>query len=400
MKNSNLKTVANITTGKLDSNYAVNDGIYPFFTCAPEPLKINTYCYDCNAIMVAGNNAQGNFHINRYNGKFNAYQRTYVVTAKENYNIDFIYYNLKTALQQLKNKSQGSQTKFLTLKILENLPIENVYYKDQLRITNILGSLDKKIEINQKKIAELEETAKLIYDYWFVQFDFPDENGKPYKSSGGKMVYNDVLKREIPKNWEIGRLKGKIRFQRGISYTSKDIATNSGIPMINLACIGIDRNYRDGELKYTIGKIKENEMLNKNDLLIACTDLTRNADIIGSPILVPSDNQLYTFSADIAKVESISSDINNLYLYMTLRTEYYHDYIKYFASGTNVLHLDLNGINWYYTWFPPIELQNQFAEFISNNQKQQYKLIEENQQLDKLRDWILPMLMNGQVIIE
>ncbi len=136
MKNSNLKTVANITTGKLDSNYAVNDGIYPFFTCAPEPLKINTYCYDCNAIMVAGNNAQGNFHINRYNGKFNAYQRTYVVTAKENYNIDFIYYNLKTALQQLKNKSQGSQTKFLTLKILENLPIENVYYKDQLRITN------------------------------------------------------------------------------------------------------------------------------------------------------------------------------------------------------------------------------------------------------------------------
>lgn len=136
MKNSNLKTVANITTGKLDSNYAVNDGIYPFFTCAPEPLKINTYCYDCNAIMVAGNNAQGNFHINRYNGKFNAYQRTYVVTAKENYNIDFIYYNLKTALQQLKNKSQGSQTKFLTLKILANLPIENVYYKDQLRITN------------------------------------------------------------------------------------------------------------------------------------------------------------------------------------------------------------------------------------------------------------------------
>lgn len=137
MKKSNLKSVANITTGKLDSNYAVNDGIYPFFTCAPEPLKINTYCFDCNAIMVAGNNAQGNFHINRCNGKFNAYQRTYVVTAKESYNIDFIYYNLKIALQQLKNKSQGSQTKFLTLKILENLPIEDVYYKDQLRITNI-----------------------------------------------------------------------------------------------------------------------------------------------------------------------------------------------------------------------------------------------------------------------
>ena len=71
----------------------------------------------------------------------------------------------------------------------------------QLRIAGVLGSIDEKIELNRKKIAELEALAKTIYDYWFVQFDFPDKNGKPYKSSGGKMVWNDQLKREVPGGW-------------------------------------------------------------------------------------------------------------------------------------------------------------------------------------------------------
>ena len=75
-----------------------------------------------------------------------------------------------------------------------------------LPIAGILGSLDEKIELNRKKIAELEALAKTIYDYWFVQFDFPDKNGKPYRSSGGKMVWNEHLKREVPEGWEVGRL--------------------------------------------------------------------------------------------------------------------------------------------------------------------------------------------------
>ena len=75
-----------------------------------------------------------------------------------------------------------------------------------LLIAGVLGSLDEKIELNRKKIAELEALAKTIYDYWFVQFDFPDKNGKPYKSSGGKMVWNEQLKREVPEGWEAGEL--------------------------------------------------------------------------------------------------------------------------------------------------------------------------------------------------
>ena len=98
-----------------------------------------------------------------------------------------------------------------------------------LPIAGILGSLDEKIELNRKKIAELEALAKTIYDYWFVQFDFPDKNGKPYKSSGGKMVWNEKLKREIPAGWEVKPLeKACKRIQSGGTPESNNEAFYSG----------------------------------------------------------------------------------------------------------------------------------------------------------------------------
>jgi type I restriction enzyme S subunit len=90
-----LTDMCNITTGKLDSNAFEIDGKYPFFTCAPSPLRINSYAFEDDVILLAGNNASGNFHCQRYSGKFNAYQRTYVITEKEGYDLDYIFYNLK-----------------------------------------------------------------------------------------------------------------------------------------------------------------------------------------------------------------------------------------------------------------------------------------------------------------
>ena len=85
-----LLSTCNITTGKLDANAAVENGMYPFFTCAPEPLRIDDYAFNDNVILLAGNNASGNFHCQRYNGKFHAYQRTCVLTAENDYDIDYI----------------------------------------------------------------------------------------------------------------------------------------------------------------------------------------------------------------------------------------------------------------------------------------------------------------------
>lgn len=202
--NLSIGKVCNITTGKLDSNDAVDDGKYPFFTCAANPVSIDTYAFDDDVVLVAGNNAQGNFHVNRYQGKFNAYQRTYILTTKENCDIDYIYYLLKFKLKQLKEKSQGSQTKFLTMPILTDILLYEQDLKKQKEISKVLSVLDAKINVNNQINAELERLAKTIYDYWFVQFDFPNEDGKPYKSSGGAMVYSPELKREIPAGWKAG----------------------------------------------------------------------------------------------------------------------------------------------------------------------------------------------------
>lgn len=147
-----LSDIANFTTGKLNSNAAVDDGEYPFFTCAPEPLKIDTYKFDEKAIILAGNNAEGNFHISFYEGKFNAYQRTYVITSKSENIVDirYLYYALKLCLAEFKVISQGTATKFLTAKILSNFEINLPPIHIQKKIVSILSDLDDKIELNNK----------------------------------------------------------------------------------------------------------------------------------------------------------------------------------------------------------------------------------------------------------
>lgn len=268
---------------------------------------------------------------------------------------------------------------------------------EQNKIADILLEIDNKIENNDAISVQLESLAKTIYDYWFLQFEFPNEDGKPYKSSGGKMVWNEELKREIPEGWEVTSLRGKYNIERGISYTSKDIESGKGLPMLNLACIDTSRNYRDGELKYTTECVTESEKLHGGELLIACTDLTRNADIVGCPILVPQDGKTYTYSMDLAKIYSTASSLTNMYLYQSLRTDFYHRYIKKWASGTNVLHLNLDGLNWYSMALPPVLLQKKYASLISTIEKKKSDILAENRQLTSLRDFLLPLLMNGQV---
>lgn len=167
--------------------------------------------------------------------------------------------------------------------------------------------------------------------------------------------------------------------------------------MINLASINIKREYNPNQLKYFRGSYNINKEVSAFDMLIACTDLTRNAEIIGSPILVSNDNKKYIYSMDLAKIEVINSKIIPLYLYMTLRTDFFHKYIKGFASGTNVLHLDTRGIEYYKIYIPDKKLQRKFADILHNIHCKQSNIMKENQELTLLRDFLLPLLMNGQV---
>ncbi len=206
-----LGEVANFKTGKLDSNYAQENGQFPFFTCAPKPLKINSYSFDCEAILIAGNNANGIFHTNYYNGKFDAYQRTYVITSKSNATfLKYLLYQLNFRLNYLKEISQGTATKFLTIVILNNLDIPIPHTEEQRAIAKILSDLDNKIELLQAQNKTLEAMGQALFKHWFVDYEFPNEKGKPYKSNGGKMVDSELGK--IPEGWEVGKLNdlGKI----------------------------------------------------------------------------------------------------------------------------------------------------------------------------------------------
>ncbi|MFM6221979.1 MAG: restriction endonuclease subunit S, partial [Dolichospermum sp.] len=149
--------IADITTGKLDSNAEVLGGKYPFFTCSQNPTTIDNYAFDDNVILIAGNNASGNFHINRYKGKFNAYQRTYIVTSKNNIYLEYLYQVLKEETQLLKNQGKGSQTKFLTLGMLTGIKIFTKTSDLISKFYELVDPIYTKIHLNNQENQQLTQ---------------------------------------------------------------------------------------------------------------------------------------------------------------------------------------------------------------------------------------------------
>ena len=228
-KEITLGEIAIFKTGKLNSNAAISNGEYPFFTCSPETLRINNYAFDQEAILLAGNNADGNFSIKYYKGKFNAYQRTYVITPiRGKVDIKFLYYALSLCLKQFKNMSQGTSTKFLTVTILNSFSVQLPSISDQHRIASILSSLDRKIELNNKINADLEEMAQAIFKNWFVDFE-------PFKD--GKFVDSELGM--IPEGWKVGRLTEIASYMNGLAMQKFPPENNEdSLPVLKIKELG------------------------------------------------------------------------------------------------------------------------------------------------------------------
>ncbi|MBC3875521.1 restriction endonuclease subunit S [Undibacterium flavidum] len=168
-----LSKLVNFQTGKLDSNAAEENGTYPFFTCSPTTLTINSYAFDCEAVLLAGNNASGIFPVKYFNGKFNAYQRTYVITPidKQVVNPQWLYFRIQFVTNELQQMSVGTATKFLTKKILDAYEVALPSYEEQTRIADILWSIQNKIELNRQTNQTLEQIAQTLFKSWFVDFE-------------------------------------------------------------------------------------------------------------------------------------------------------------------------------------------------------------------------------------
>lgn len=322
-----------------------------------------------------------------------------IVRVKDYYTAGCLEYSLFSIQDKLQtfmdgSTGQGEFDKQILFNIVTGLP----EYDKRKTVYDLLNSFDKKIELNNQINAELEAMAKTLYDYWFVQFDFPDINGQPYKSSGGKMVYNEVLKREIPEGWKDCELGEHIEFQRGISYKSTDIK-DDGVPFINLNSFLLTGQFKLSGTKYFNGNFKQESKLNVGDLVIAITDVTRNADITGKAFVIPDVfKEEPLISCDVAAVSSETFTVG--YLEQLFNSDSYHAYIKNYATGTLVLHLNLDGVNWFKTTLPPMTLLNRYEDYCKSLFKQRNITLKENIQLEKLRDWLLPMLMNGQVKVK
>ena len=159
--------VFNTTTGKLDSNAAVANGKYPFFTCSKEPLKIDSYAFDQTALLLAGNNAAGKYDVKYYQGKFNAYQRTYVLSLKHNWSYKLFQYQLEDKLLYLQTKSLGGLTKYLTLKILGELDFIVPPLALQNEFAAFVEHVDQQKQTVQQSLEKLELMKKALMQEYF-----------------------------------------------------------------------------------------------------------------------------------------------------------------------------------------------------------------------------------------
>lgn len=219
-----LSEIADYKTGKLNSNAAVENGKYPFFTCSRDTFKTNTWSFDCECVLLAGNNANAEYPVKYFEGKFDAYQRTYVITTKDPkiLSVRFLYFVIELKLNLLKSLSTGAATRFLTKGIIDNLQIDLPSIEEQEEIVKILGSYDDIIENNTRRIAILETMAQNLYREWFVNFRFPGYQQREWQG---------IPQGKVPQDWDTVELGKLITVRRGKTITRKT-AIPEDVPVV------------------------------------------------------------------------------------------------------------------------------------------------------------------------
>lgn len=314
---------------------------------------------------------------------------------------DYCFYlvSSKAVRNQLGAMSQQTKIRHSSPDKIKSCTVFLPELEKQRRIGAFLSAIDRKIALNRKRIATLEAMAKEIYDYWFVQFDFPDAHGRPYKSSGGAMVYNPDLKREIPKGWEVCRIGDHITANRGISYSTKNISSGNGVPMINLNSFNVDSSYKVKGIKMFDGEIPSTRRIAPYDLVMCNTqqtDLDPCKDIIGKSFLVPDIFEGTIVSSHHVTTIHVDDDNLKVYLNALFHTREFHAYIAGYASGTSIRGLNFLGVENCYIAVPHMPLLSKFANLALSCEKEKSRILRNQKMLQALRDFILPLLMNGQ----
>ena len=306
----------------------------------------------------------------------------------------FLNYYLKNnfARKYFENNASGSGQRYTLAKdVLENIKLFLPQYETQINIGNLLYNIDRKIEFNNKINVELEKLAKTIYDYWFAQFDFPNKDGKPYKSSGGEMVYNEILKGNIPKGWGVKKIKDICNIQSGYPFNASSYV-KKGYKLITI------KNVQNGEIDTDVDNHIDsvpNNMadyckLKKGDILMS---LTGN---VGRVALMFEDGCLLNQRVGI--LLPLSVNLKN-YCYYLFQSDYIKIKMQNIAGGSSQDNLSPVETEEILISFDN-KIAQEFSERVISMVQQMVSLKAENNDLAELRDFLLPLLMNGQVTIK
>lgn len=379
MEYRKLKTLAKYSTGKLNSNAAVEDGEYLFFTCAHDIFRIDQYSYDGEYVLLGGNNASGDFPVFYYNGKFDAYQRTYLIQPlSEDTDTKYLYYSIGLKLHQIKANAAGTATKFLTQPILNNINIEYRDIEEQRKIADILSTYDNLIENNNKRIRLLEQMAESLYKEWFVRFRFPGYESVEFENG-------------MPKNW----VKDKIRtyYETTSGGTPKrsnsDYFENGNIPWLKTGelndSIILDTDEHITELGLNKSSAK---WLPKNSVAMDM-DAGSNVGKLGYLDTEMTCSQACCILYDKRKFSSI----HYLFHYLLSIREYLQN-ISFGAAQQNISQDLINKVN---IIMPNDEVVRLFEERINDIYNETRVLLKKNKVLIQQRDMLLPRLMSGKL---
>lgn len=391
-----LQEIVLFKTGKLDSNAADEQGIYPFFTCSPVTLAINNYAFDTEAVLLAGNNANGVFAVKYYNGKFNAYQRTYVITPinKSVVSVRWLYFRIKHVTSELQQMSVGTATKFLTKKILDAYEVQLPPIEEQERQAKILWDLQNKLDLNAKTNQTLEQMAQAIFKSWFVDFDpvKAKMNGEQPEGmdAATASLFPDKLDSEtgIPEGWTQGSI-ADIAKLNAKSWTTKSAPVQ--VHYVDLA------NTKNGVIEsvttydFDEAPSRARRILHSGDTIVGTVRPgNRSFAFIGET------EQPLTGSTGFA-VLSPKEEFWTSFVYLATTNDDAIDEYARLADGGAYPAIKPVVVADTPCAIPSIDIAKKFWQLTGAMLKKAHQNRLENEELSKLRDTLLPKLLSGEI---
>lgn len=305
-----------------------------------------------------------------------------------------IEYQLPFLLQS----ATGSTFPNVSKEQLNRLPITVPDLGVQETISEILSSLDDKIELNNKINQELEALAQAIFKHWFIDFEFPDENGQPYKSSGGEMIESELG--EIPKGWSISAFAHHIEAAKGLSYKGSGLTdASNGKPMINLNSVYEGGGYKYEGIKYYSGEFKERHAIKPWDIAVANTEQGHKYLLIGYPAVIPKaigDVGIFTHHIYRVRIKP-SSFLTNQFVYYLILQPSIREQIIGACNGTTVNMLKIQGLEMPKFAVPSQVIIEKYSRLIEPIWDAKETNHGESKYLQDLRNTLLPKLVSGEV---